>query len=201
MSCKVCNGTGTVKGYQRQSLSHYAFTCQRCFGSGVEQLGVSYAGIGSRETPIAIAQQMGNFAVTLALKGWTLRSGGGKRPAKASDDTDSADLAFERGCDIVKGRKVIRTTTHGEAALEHASRYHPNWQACDEYAQGLHARNSLVMCGDLLDDPVRFVVCYTEGGKVKGGTGQALRIAQVLSIPVYNLAFAEHIEALREWLK
>ena len=57
------------------------------------------------------------------------------------------------------------------------------------------------MLGDDLDQPVSFVVCWTPGGEVTGGTGQALRIAAdpQYNIPVFNLAL-HRPEALWEWL-
>lgn len=137
-----------------------------------------YAGIGSRETPQPVLQEMSNIAMQLALRGIVLRSGAAK----------GADEAFEAGCDMIRGPKVIRCATLWQPALDHAAQFHPNWAACNEHAQGLHARNSLIMIGDDFASPVSFVVCWTAGGAVKGGTGQALRIAAALQIPVWNLA-------------
>lgn len=139
---------------------------------------IPYAGIGSRKTPAPILQEMGNIAMQLALRNCVLRSGGAA----------GADRAFETGCDLVRGAKFIRIPTLWEKALLHAAKFHPNWSACDETARGLHARNSLIMMGDGLDSPVSFVICWTDGGKVAGGTGQALRIAAAHNIPVFNLA-------------
>jgi hypothetical protein len=48
-------------------------------------------------------------------------------------------------------------------------------------------RNSFQVLGPDLQSPVSFVVCWTTGGKISGGTGQALRIAKDLSIPIFNL--------------
>ena len=139
---------------------------------------MKYAGIGARVTPQPVLLEMGNIAMRLALAGYTLRSGAAA----------GADTAFERGCDLMRGSKVIRCPTLYGAALAHASRFHPNWSACSEAAQALHARNSLVIMGDKFDDPVSFVVCWTESAAIIGGTGQALRIAEFHSIPVFNLA-------------
>ena len=159
-----------------------------------------YAGIGSRETPLAIVREMENIAMRLALAGWTLRSGAGKRPVKPAPDTDSADLAFERGCDAVRGAKVIRCATLYQPWLDHAAQYHPAWDKCSEWAQGAHARNSAILLGDYLNDPARFVVCWTKGGAVTGGTGQGLRIADAYKIPVFNLFWPEHLTALWSWI-
>ena len=56
-----------------------------------------YAGIGSRETPIPILNQMTRIGSFLAPKNYTLRSGGAK----------GADSAFEQGCNLVQGQKQI----------------------------------------------------------------------------------------------
>lgn len=158
-----------------------------------------YAGIGSRETPEPICAQMTMLAALFGAKGFMLRSGRAKRPMNPKPNTNSADLAFEAGADLVSGPKMIRTVTAWQPALDHAAQYHPNWPACDAHARELHGRNSLIMMGDTLAEPVQFVVCWTDGGGVKGGTGQALRIAAAHSIPVYNLWYPDHHTALLEW--
>jgi len=199
MTCPICNGVGSIAGYQPQTMSHYSNRCDRCLGTGTAMIGYSYGGIGSRDTPIGVAREMELIASLLASRGFVLRSGRGKRRTPPTPDTDSADLAFERGCDLVNGRKVIRPYGGSDAAMAHASMFHPNWAACDDHARGLHARNSLIMLSDWLDDPVRFVVCWTKDGKIAGGTGQALRIATSMAIPVFNLAVTP-ASSLWSWL-
>lgn len=151
-----------------------------------------YAGIGSRETPDDILLVMQAIAMQLALRGFALCSGG----------AIGADQAFEHGCDMVRGYKYIYRAEDATVwAMEHASRYHPAWDRCSDYAKKLHARNSLIMLGRRLNEPVEFVVCWTKGGAVAGGTGQALRIAVDPGIPiqVFNLALVQQ-SAIWEWL-
>jgi hypothetical protein len=182
--CTKCAG-------QRVILSAgVRFPCSRCVGSGGAP-GVFYAGIGSRETPEPIQLQMQSIAMQLAMRGYVLRSGAAV----------GADKAFEKGCDAVAGRKVIRCATHWQPAIDHAQRYHPAWDRCTDAAKALHGRNSLIMLGDDLDLPVAFVVCWTPGGEVTGGTGQALRIAAdpAYNVPVFNLAVTP-AATLWEWL-
>ena len=185
MTCPRCNDTRQIPITPDRSMQ-----CTNCIGTH------KYAGIGNRETPAAIGQIMTQAAMRLALQGWILRSGEAKQKPGSAKDTVSADLAFEAGCDLINPRaKVIRVPTMGQAALDHAAQFHPNWSACSEHARYLHARNSLIMLGDWLDDPVRFVLCWTPGGAVTGGTGQALRIAAAYGIPVINLA-VQPVDAL-----
>jgi len=162
---------------------------------------MNYAGIGPRETPAPIADMMFLIAMNLAQRGLTLRSGGAHQKPNSAPNTKSADLVFEAGCDAVGGAKVIRTPTIWQPALDHAARYHPAWDKLDLYKhKQYHARNSLIIMGDTLDDPVNFVVTYTPGGELVGGTAQGLRIAYAHSIPVFNLAHIAHQTALWDWI-
>jgi len=62
-----------------------------------------------------------------------------------------------------------------------AEKYHPAWNKCTPGARKLHARNSFQVLGSTLDSPAEY-----DGGPT-GGTGQAIRIATALKIPVLNL--------------
>ena len=159
----------------------------------------SYAGIGSRATPQWCLDQMTNLGDYLQTEGYILRSGG----------ADGADSAFERGCYRNHSRfsklqwwgatKEIYLPWRGfnghtssrfnpsPEAMEVAAKFHPNWAACSRVARLFHARNSHQILGEHLDDPVSFVICWTPGGEITGGTGQALRIAQAYNIPIINL--------------
>jgi hypothetical protein len=185
--CSNCDGASKVHPSARYPNAEYP--CQNCFGSGTDTLLIEYAGIGSRNTPNTVIAQMKLIGAVLAARGFVLRSGCAPRPAdpkKRRENCDSADLAFEDGAKSVNGRVYLRVSTLWQPAMTHASVFHPNWEACKNGARGLHARNSLIMLRDTLDRAVRFVVCYTDGGTVTGGTGQALRIAAAYAIPVFN---------------
>jgi hypothetical protein len=140
-----------------------------------------YAGIGARATPPDVLQRMQGIGLMLAMSGWKLRSGG----------AHGADLAFEVGSSSAGVKPeifVALNASRNPAWFNHASKYHPKWDSLSRGAQQLHARNSAIVLGADLQTPVRFIVCWTPGGAVTGGTGQALRIAADYSIPVFNLA-------------
>lgn len=148
-----------------------------------------YAGIGSRRTPDDVLAIMRTIGERLALLGWTLRSGG----------APGADAAFESGCDDGGGRKQIflpwpdynghPSTLHEvtPAMARLAERYHPNWETLPETSRLLIARNGAQVLGSDLTDPVTVVVCWTSGGRLKGGSAQALRIAADFDVPCVNL--------------
>ena len=151
-------------------------------------MNLTYAGIGSRNTPADIILKMSLTARHFRLQGYTLYSGGAK----------GADSAFEAFAGDLKkiflpydgfnGRKIdnIRYFGYTEEAWKMASFYHPNWKNLSQPAKRFHARNCHQVLGLDLQSPVDFVYCYTEGGKLVGGTAQALRIANDHNIEVHN---------------
>lgn len=147
-----------------------------------------YAGIGSRETPESILTAMESAARFLGSWGYTLRSGGAR----------GADTAFETGCDHVGGDKRIYLPWKGfnknlsqyygtskESRLL-AKRYHPNWSNVSDRGRDFHGRNCYQILGSDLETPCDFVLCWTPSGKIVGGTGQALRMAQDYDIEIIN---------------
>jgi len=144
-----------------------------------------YTGIGSRETPTELKNDIKTIVEHLNKKGYTLRSGG----------APGADSFFEEHAD----KKEIYLPWRGfngnssllfnptPEAFEMAQKYHPNWGRLSYGAKKLMARNCHQVLGLDLKSPTDFIVCWTKDGKATGGTGQALRMAEDLKIPVYNL--------------
>ena len=154
--------------------------------------GISYCGVGSRETPKDVLDRMANIAGHLARLGMVLRSGGAR----------GADKAFERGCDYVGGKKdiyYIKDAT--DQCLKIAEEIHPNWKACSPIARNLHARNCLQVLGPDLKSPSMFCVCWTKKGELVGGTRTALVLCERYQIPVINLFFEDHERSLNRWIQ
>lgn len=157
-----------------------------------------YSGIGSRQTPKNILDLMTIVGRRLALKGYTLRSGG----------ADGADLAFEHGAELEHGAREIFLPWKGfnkstsqlygvtTKALELASDLHPAWDQCNNAARKLHARNCYQILGKELNSPSEFVICWTDQGGMKGGTATAIKLAKAHNIPVYNLYDVSESEVL-----
>ena len=74
-----------------------------------------------------------------------------------------------------------------DKAMDLASRFHPAWDKLTGPTHRLMARNAFQILGPLLDSPVLFVLCWTPSGKGQGGTGQAIRMANALDIPVFDM--------------
>lgn len=140
-----------------------------------------YAGIGSRQTPDLILENMKAIASYLETSNYILRSGG----------AIGADKAFESGVQQPHMKEIFYAEQATPDSIALASRYHPNWSACNAYVRKLHARNGLILLGNNLRTPVQFIVCWTPDGAITGGTGQALRLAIDYKIPIFNLAKPE----------
>ena len=142
---------------------------------------MTYAGIGSRNTPQAELEAMTEAAKMLSEKGYTLRSGGAK----------GADTAFEKGTNKKEIFKVGNNPLTTE--LKIAEEIHPRWEALKStYVKKLMARNTNQVFGKNLDTPVDFVLFYAEETnnplRPKGGTGQAVEMARRKGIPTINMA-------------
>ncbi len=171
------------------------------------QRSLSYAGIGSRNTPPEVMAIMTKLARRLDELGFVLRSGG----------ADGADSAFEDGAknkqvflpwEGFNGRESEFTSPLSEA-FRVAEIVHDGWLYLKPGAQKLMARNNHQILGADMRTPADFVVCWTPDSAEKshqrgstGGTGQAIDLADRFGIPVFNLAKGgATIERIREWVQ
>ena len=164
-----------------------------------------FTGIGSRETPLDILDFMYYIGYWLAKSGYILRSGG----------ADGADTYFEAGFDEAQAEKEIFLPWPGfnghtsslchqlDGAKESVKKLHPTPKKLTPGAWKLHARNVHQVLGRELTEPSKFVICWT---KSRGGTQQAIRVANYFGVPVYNLIkdkdfneIRNHIRSLR-WI-
>jgi hypothetical protein len=155
-----------------------------------------YAGIGSRKTPPETLVIIKKLAGLLERKDWLLRSGG----------ADGADTAFEQVVMDARHRAIFlpgdwfnerkagpggfydSTRLPGwQEALETVDRFHPASNNLSPFARKLMARNAMQILGPKLNHPADLVITWTEMGLRKGGTGQALRIAEEHGVPIVNL--------------
>ena len=153
-----------------------------------------YAGVGARATPAPIIKSMELIGAQLADR-WHLRSG----------YAEGADMAFGRGCESAGGSFEMYLPWEGfnnapidddrfivpdwkAELLDIASRCHPRWHYLSDTVKCLMARNVAQVLGLDLSSHAKMVVCYTPGGNSGGGTGQAIRVANLYGIPVFDLA-------------
>jgi len=170
----------------------------------------TYAGIGARQLPADAYDAIRILGKTLAMDGWTLRSGA----------ADGADSAFEDGCDSVNGKKEIYLPWEGfnghsstlfdipPRAVELAKQYHPAWNRLTKPQKNFMARNTQQVLGELVFEPCDLIICWTHDGvedgtqttKNTGGTGQALRVSSGYVIPIFNLKNEESYNRLLDFI-
>ena len=193
-------------------MSHTAHPCQQPLDDDPRTF--AYAGIGSRQPPLAVLDTMARIAHALGNAGVALSTGG----------ADGADQAFETGALRTRAPLTVHTPWPGyngyrsgsdarpsvhiirphpaDTLQDHtygdlARRHHPAWDRLR--SRGVRApfvRNVSILAGALDADgdvlPVRAVIAYTPNGlsrgRAAGGTGHTLRIAEELGIPAVNLA-------------
>ena len=165
-----------------------------------------YAGIGSRKTPAEVCAAFANLAGRLGKAGWTLRSGralgadsafeAGARSVRGSCEiylpnmhnyTSIEQVVHANSEDVMKGASYLDEVTGSVLGCKIIARLlHPNGKYLSPHALELHARNTYQIIGQDLNSPVNVVICWTEGARGEGGTGQALRLAKMLNIPIID---------------
>lgn len=156
---------------------------------------ITYAGIGSRETPNDILARMQIAARACAKLGFVLRSGGARGTDtaffKGHLEVHDANLQVFVPKNGFNGFRVDQKYVFGpptKDARAVAKKYHPNWPVLGDLGRNFMARNAYQVLGWDLKSPSSFILCWTPNGKVVGGTGQALRMAHDMDIPILNFA-------------
>lgn len=181
-------------------------------------------GIGSRETPQSEMDLLTRIAVAAEKRGMRGRSGGAGGADLAFErgftDPKNIDVIVpwkgflpkgmtQRDVDAFLGRPrpasgpgapVMLPWAKRQEAEEKASHYHPAWHKCSPGAKSLHTRNIPQVVGLELDRPADLVVAWTIDGKATGGTGQAIRMAQDIGVPVANLKNPDEKKAVMQAL-
>lgn len=179
---------------------------------------IYYSGIGSRETPNEILDDMFVLGVWFAELGYTLRSG----------NANGADVAFGRGCDYVDGNSEIylpydnfnggcRNSIHvkNSKLLKRASTIMKSLKSqmytWNSRNTPYHQRNVFQVIGVNLNTQSSFVVCYTDTGAETekqvierndtSGTSTAITLADRLSIPVVNMYNKDWLSRIENILK
>lgn len=158
-----------------------------------------YAGIGSRETPVELKENIKTIVEYLNGLNYTLRSGGAPGADTFFEEYTLQKEIFLPWRDFNGNDSQLYTPS--KESFEMASKYHPNWYRLSIGARKLMARNCHQVLGQDLKTPVKFIVCWTKDGDATGGTGQALRMAINLNIPIYNLFFENMVEKIIEDIK
>lgn len=175
-----------------------------------------YTGVGSRKTPQHVLELMKAIARKLAREGYKLRTGDADGADKAFSDTANEEVVFggnwldpqDNSEFCPYDPHIYRAADCTPAAMEISSRFHPAWNRCSDFAKKLHGRNAFQVLGPNLDEPSKFLICWTPDGctshatrSIKtGGTGTAISIADAYGVAVHNLANQQTYDMWVNWL-
>lgn len=141
--------------------------------------------------------------------GYSLRSGdaiGSDRYFAENFDDDRKEIY--RPLNKLKNNTRTHIFNYNEEdwklALEVIKLIHPGFSYLNDYSIALHARNVFQVLGSNLDNKSKFILAYTPDGAKRyedcssktGGTGTAIKIADLLDIPVFNLSIDNDLERL-----
>lgn len=154
---------------------------------------VRFAGVGARATPEPVLDLMREVSGLLSDQGWRLRTG----------EAVGADSAFREGAEAtgrpgeiftIKPRPDIAGSVFDlrPVHLRMLNSVHPKPEALSATGRKLMARNGSQVFGTDFREPSDLVICWTVGGKGGGGTGQAIRLARSVGVPVLDLGLPEH---------
>lgn len=192
---------------------HAPFSTAASLADG-KRLSLTFAGVGSRSTPQDVLHLMSNVARILTNRGALLRTGG----------SHGADDAFLKGVsDLTRAELYIPWSSfnghYPHKTLTPFPRVyvppvndldvdqvmdatHTWWRQQGAAALGLLRRNVYIITGPHGPNrgiDVDFVLCWTENGRIRGGTGHTIRVATHLGIPVYNLGHKSTLAEVQEW--
>jgi hypothetical protein len=136
---------------------------------------------------------MREVGALLSGDGWTLRTG----------EAVGADSAFRDGVEAtgrqgeiftIKPRPDIPGSVFDlrPVHLRMLNSIHPKPEALSPVARNLMAMNGSQVFGTDFTEPSDLVICWTVGGRGGGGTGQAIRLARSVGIPVLDLGRPEY---------
>lgn len=165
--------------------------------------------IGTRKSTRLEYDLLVGFASDLAEAGYEISTG-------AAEGSDNAAI---EGCSLVDVTKLhiflpwarfnswlvpaganvtVYNPVWHTAWTESVKQYHPKPHLLSRGARSLQARNYGIMAHP---EPVDAVIALPTNQRDWGGTGQGMRIAEALGIPLYNLRIPGTVEQVEELIK
>lgn len=171
---------------------------------------IKIAGIGPRKITQDGIALVTHVATQLAQLGFHMNSGHGEGAdqAWAAPFPDSQKTIYIPwwgfNSAIPDDTTVFQLANPSPIFRELAARYHPNWGKLAGSAQALMIRNVSILASGKDEIPVEAVVYWQEPHisiKAVGGTQHALRVAQHLEIPCFNINTEIGQVALDAWVR
>lgn len=166
-----------------------------------------YAVTGNKDVPPEIVSKVKELVNYLNGHGFTSRMG-------CDDPIENA--AYESAAKkeaILPWREFnsieSKFTFTNDRAMAIAKKFHPTFDNMKKGIQLILAKNARLILGNRMDQPARFLLCWTEDGVENirqktaktGYTGHTIAIACGAGVPVFNLANPDAEKRLREYVE
>lgn len=172
---------------------------------------MKYAGIGPRDAPGVIRDQMTAIGIMLQEAGFILRSGDGigsdQAWAEEVPDWRTEIFIVSQKPNCSHGIIPNFTQEQWDFANKHFGMHRTgsgkvplNLLTQSEYVQALFCRNLNILLGEDLQQPVDFVAYWWKEDKPHGwasGTGHTVSMANELGIPCFNIGIPEQQDAMQ----
>lgn len=165
-----------------------------------------YTVAGSRKTPVAVLETMRQVAKALDYSGYVLRTcashGPGLIAYGASQEATGLGQRWVPWLGFDGHFESIHLPDREHFRLAQALRN--DWHILPNATQAMKACNVAELLGVGLDQPSRFLLCYSacaaqspqELTRHSGATGELIRLADYLEIPVVNFARDDALQRL-----
>ena len=163
----------------------------------------TYAGLGDLQTPEYIIEVIRTTAILLVHDGFMCITGG----------CQGAEQAFANGTLVAGGSvkihlpwpsfeaqwiaklpkeraQIIVLQDDDTDAYNSVKTFHPAYEKLTPSVRAINARYFNIL------NNVSFLICWTNEGKLIGSTGQAMRLATYLHVPIYNLGIKETLDKM-----
>ena len=163
----------------------------------------TYAGLGDIQTPELILEVMRITAILLVNDGYSCVSGGciGAEQAFINGTIIAGGLTYlhlpwlsfeEQWVKKLPKDQVIVNVLQDDdyAAFESVKNFHPGYKKLSPSIRAINARYLNIL------NTVSFMICWTNNAQPVGSTGQAIRLATYIHIPVYNLGNQETLDKM-----
>jgi hypothetical protein len=159
--------------------------------------------IGSREAPKDICDLFTELGVEVRERGWWARSGHAQGIDYASECGALKRCIVYLPWESFNRQKemlgIPRTQPLRDEVLEIVYKHEAYAKNLKDAVKLIKSRNVYQVLGEDLESPSDIVVCWTEEGKVVGGTGLAIKIATANDIPIINVGdpnVASHLDEI-----
>lgn len=147
--------------------------------------------IGSRKAPEDMCNLFTELGAEIRERGWWARSG------HAVGIDYASELGAKKNCIVYLPWETFneeyplvgrpRTSPLRDEVLEIVYRHEAYAAEQSQGVKRIKSRNVYQVLGEDLKSPSDLVICWTEEGKIIGGTGLAIKIAREAEIPIINV--------------